>query len=130
MTFGERFSKLRKERKIKQKEIAAMLNVAVSTVSNYETDSHEPDLQNLCRLADILGVSTDYLLGRTDIQTDYSVFSETVYHSITKADVIHLMENFSKEDRAYLAKTLRLLYYYSNLRSAQKKEKEAFSSNS
>lgn len=126
MTFGERFSELRKDRGIKQKEIAAQLNVAVSTVSNYETDSHEPDLNNLCKVADILGVSTDYLLGRTDIPNDINDLKETVYQSITKADVINMMEQFSREDCAYLAKTLRLLYYYSNLRNAQKKENESF----
>ena len=66
MGFGERISELRKDRGLKQKDIAILLNVAVSTVSNYETDSHEPDLENLCKLADLLGVSTDYLLGIED----------------------------------------------------------------
>lgn len=42
MGFGERLAELRKDRGLKQKDIAALLNVAVSTVSNYETDSHEP----------------------------------------------------------------------------------------
>ena len=126
MKFGERVSELRKDRGLKQKDIATELNVAVSTVSNYETDSQEPDLSNLCKLADMLGVSTDYLRGRTDIPTDINALKEPVYQSITKADVLRMMEQFSREDCAYLAKTLRLLYYHANTKTTQKKENESF----
>ena len=86
MKFGERVSELRKDKGLKQKDIATLLNVAVSTVSNYETDSHEPDMENLCKLADLFGVSTDYLLGRTDIKTDINALKEPISSSITKAD--------------------------------------------
>ena len=110
MKIGERMSELRKDRGLKQKEIAEVLNVAVSTVSNYETDSHEPDLTNLCKLADLLGVSTDYLLGRTDIKENMNVLKEPIHDTITKEEVIHMMEYMNKEDCAYLAKTLHLLY--------------------
>lgn len=110
MKIGERISELRKDRGMKQKEIARELNVAVSTVSNYETDSHEPDLTNLCKLADMLGVSTDYLLGRTDIPTNINVLKESIHDMITKEEVIHMLEHLSKEDCAYLAKTMHLLY--------------------
>ena len=112
MKFGERISELRKDHGLKQKDIATELNVAVSTVSNYETDSHEPDLDNLCKLADMLGVSTDYLLGRTDIKLDINALNEHVSSTLTKADVLKMMEQFSKEDCAYLVKTLRLLHYH------------------
>ena len=112
MGFGERLAELRKDRGLKQKDIATLLNVAVSTVSNYETDSHEPDLENLCRLANLLGVSTDYLLGRTDIKSDINTLNEPLSSDLTKADVLRMMEQFSQEDCAYMMKTLRLLYYY------------------
>jgi len=120
MKFGERVSELRKDCGLKQKDIATVLNVAVSTVSNYETDSHEPDLDNLCKLADMLGVSTDYLLGRTDIKIDINALNEHISSTLTKADVLKMMEQFSKEDCAYLVKTLRLLYYH----NAKREEKQ------
>lgn len=126
MQFGERVSELRKDRGLKQKDIANLLNVAVSTVSNYETDSHEPDLENLCKLADLLGVSTDYLLGRTDIKTDINALKEPIHQTITKADVLRMMEQFSKEDCVYLVKTLRLLYYHNAKREAHSKETDTF----
>ncbi len=112
MKFGERFSELRRDKGLKQKDVAMLLNIAVSTVSNYETDTHEPDLENLCKLADLFGVSTDYLLGRTNIKTDINSLNEPVSASMTRADIIEMMEQFSKEDCAHMVKTLRLLYYY------------------
>ncbi len=124
MNFGERVSELRKDRGLKQKDIATLLNVAVSTVSNYETDSHEPDLESLCKLADLFGVSTDFLLGRTDITTEINALKEPISTTLTKADVLRMMEQFSKEDCAYLVKTLRLLYYHSAKREAHAKENE------
>ena len=126
MGFGERVSELRKDRGLKQKDLATQLNVAVSTVSNYETDSHEPDLENLCKIADLLGVSTDYLLGRTDIKIDINTLKEPVSQTLTKSDVLRMMEQFSKEDCAYLIKTLRLLYYHHNTKMNPQKENESF----
>lgn len=110
MKLGERMAELRKDCGIKQKEIAKVLNVAVSTVSNYETDSHEPDLANLSMIADMLGVSTDYLLGRTDIKHNMNVLKEPICDAITKEDILHMFEYLSKEDCVYLAKTVHLLY--------------------
>ena len=66
MTTGRILTELRKEKEIGQKELAVYLNVSVGTVSNYENDVHSPDLSTLCKLADFFGVTTDYLLGRTD----------------------------------------------------------------
>ena len=127
MKIGERMSELRRDRGLKQKEIAKVLNVAVSTVSNYETDSHEPDLSNLCKLADLLGVSTDYLLGRTDIKESMNVLKEPIHENLTKEDVLQMMEHISKEDCAYLAKTIHLLYssYMSrnNVRNQMRKKR-------
>lgn len=110
MNIGERIAELRKDKGLKQKDLAVKLNVAISTISNYETDSHEPDLTNLCKLADMLGVTTDYLLGRTDIPISVNVLKDTIHDTITKEEVIYMMEHISKEDCAYLAKTIYLLY--------------------
>lgn len=111
MKIGERISELRKDRGYKQKDIAKELNVAISTVSNYETNCHEPDLTNLCKLADLLGVTTDYLLGRTDLMIDVNTLNEPIDSHTTKAQLIDMLEYFSKDDYAYLLKTIRLLYY-------------------
>jgi hypothetical protein len=62
-------------------------------------------------MADIYGVTTDYLLGRTDLNLDLNTLKETVDSKTTKADVLYMLDHLSKEDRTYLLKSIRLLYY-------------------
>jgi transcriptional regulator with XRE-family HTH domain len=61
---GKRLIELRNKKKMTQKEVAAKLKISRSTYSNYESDFREPDFKNVEILADIFGVSVDYLLGR------------------------------------------------------------------
>ena len=65
MNFAERLTMLRKAKGAPLKEVAGYLQVAVSTMSNYETGVHQPNFDTLCKLADYYGVSTDYMLGRS-----------------------------------------------------------------
>lgn len=49
-----------------QKEIADYLNISRSTYTLYESAKRQINNETLCSLAEYYGVSTDYLLGRTD----------------------------------------------------------------
>lgn len=51
-----------------QKEFAEKVNIAANTYNGYETGNRMPNLQVVTLLADALGVSVDYLLGRTNIK--------------------------------------------------------------
>ena len=62
-----RIKDLRKEKGYTQAHLAKMLGVARSTVSMWESSPQEPDNETLGKIADVFGVSTDYLLGRTDV---------------------------------------------------------------
>ena len=64
---GERICELRKERGWSQVELAKRLNVAKQTVSNWENENIQPSIEMLVRLAKLLNVSTDYLLGLDNI---------------------------------------------------------------
>lgn len=72
MKFGERLAKLRKENKITQKELAMKLGVSRGTIGMYEIGQRDPDTETISKIADFFDVSTDYLLGRTDIRTPYN----------------------------------------------------------
>jgi len=61
-----RIKNLRKNLGITQKQLADKLSVANSTLSYWEQGKYEPDHRNLFALADYFGVTTDYLLGKTD----------------------------------------------------------------
>ena len=58
---------LRKRQNMTQKSIADKLKIDRSSYSNYERGVTEPDSKSLKKLADMLGVSVDYLLtGESD----------------------------------------------------------------
>ena len=68
-TFGQRFSRLRKNLGLKQEDIAEKVNISAQAVSKWENDLSAPDISTLPLLADILNVSLDELLGREDEKT-------------------------------------------------------------
>ena len=63
---GARLKALRKERKLTQRAMAGLLNVTDRHYQAIESGSVNIPSLTLKFLADYFGVSTDYLLGRTD----------------------------------------------------------------
>lgn len=66
MTFHERLKTLREERGFTQQHLAEVLNLTPSAVSHYENGTNEPTIETLIRMADILNVSVDYLVGNAN----------------------------------------------------------------
>ena len=65
-----RLKQLRKEHHLTQQNVADRLGVKMRTYQYYESDTdtaHRPDLETLVVLADLYGVSVDYLISGTDI---------------------------------------------------------------
>ncbi len=91
MEFGEFLAKLRKERGILQKQVAAYLNVTVATISNYEKGVHTPDINTLIKLADFYDVSTDYLLQRTRFKAKISILNKQLSsdYAFTMGDLLN-----------------------------------------
>jgi transcriptional regulator with XRE-family HTH domain len=85
---GAILAKLRKEKELAQKELALMLNLSVSTISNYENDIHSPDLATLCKLADFYHVTTDYILGRSNFRFDPQTLNRKVLDDYSVFDVL------------------------------------------
>ena len=57
---------LRKGKDLNQAQIAAVLRISQRGYSKYETGENDIPTQVLLRLADLYGVSVDYLLGRDE----------------------------------------------------------------
>lgn len=69
LTFGERLRQLREERNLTQKAIAGIIGISPRMVSFYESGAHFPREEGtLLKLAQFFGVSTDYLLGYSDVR--------------------------------------------------------------
>ena len=66
MILGEKIIALRKRMNWSQEELAEKLDISRQSVSKWEVGATIPDLDKILKMSDIFGVSTDYLLGRTD----------------------------------------------------------------
>ena len=66
--FKERLRSTREKLNISQTQMADMLGIAVTTYRNYENTSREPNYDILVNISNLLGVSTDYLLGNDKTQ--------------------------------------------------------------
>lgn len=60
---GQRICEIRTAMGWSQVDLAKRLGVAKQTVSNWENDNIQPSVEMLVRVAKILNVTTDYLLG-------------------------------------------------------------------
>jgi len=83
MDFGRKLKYLRTRKNISQKELAKLLNVGVTTISNYETGRNEPSHEKLKILASYFDTSIDYLLGKSDndniSHTDESIEDDDIF---------------------------------------------------
>ncbi len=50
---------LRKEKNLTQREVAEALHISQTSVSKYERDESEPDIDMLIRMSDFFGVTVD-----------------------------------------------------------------------
>ena len=64
----ERIRNLRIDRGYTQKQVAEYLNIKQNTYSQYEIGVLNYPVDVIIKLADFYGTTTDYLLGRIDIE--------------------------------------------------------------
>jgi len=105
----ERLKELRKEKELTQQDIADLLKVAKTTYSSYEQGLNKPSIDTLLILAKFYNVSTDYLLGVTDIK--YNQDELDFYNQVKEKDIDQLikMYNLTLGDQAMDEKEERIL---------------------
>jgi transcriptional regulator with XRE-family HTH domain len=98
---AQRIKEARRLKSLVQEDLARSLGVTVGTISGYERDYREPDLKTLARLAELLGVTTDYLLG---ISNNPNNDSELKINGISES-----ISELSKENRETLERLIRMM---------------------
>lgn len=90
-----RLKRLRVDKHLRQEQVAEIIGVTKSAISYYENDIRQPSYDILLRFASLYRVSTDYLLGRTDIHSldvsgltedEVSIVTELVASMVAKND--------------------------------------------
>lgn len=107
-----RLKLLREERGLFQKDIATLLNVSIPAVNQYESGKRDMSTETVVKLAEYFGVSTDYLLGKSDNRNSDIPVSKIPILGTVKAgydwlaeeniiDYITLKENIPNVDEYY-----------------------------
>ena len=87
---GYRLKQLREDMKLKQDELADALSISPSAVGMYERDERDPNDELTLKIANFFNVSTDYLLGNSDIKRPITL-------NLTEND-IKFIQNIKKLD--------------------------------
>src|SRR5689334_12900351 len=84
--FPDRLKTARDLRGWTQDELAVRSGLQSSAISHFERreGGRKPSFDNLKNLADALGVTTDYLLGRTDQPEGHAVPSDPLYRDVQR----------------------------------------------
>jgi transcriptional regulator with XRE-family HTH domain len=87
MSTGNRISYLRDQKGWTQEGLAELLGITRAALSHYEKNRRKPDFETLTKLADLFGVSIDYLVGRISNPTT------TLTHEVREfADALELSD--------------------------------------
>ena len=62
MAFGDKLKEILEDREISQKDFAASLNMAPTTLNGYIKNNRQPDFETIKNIASALNVSIDFLL--------------------------------------------------------------------
>lgn len=93
MTFHTRLKQLRQKHNLTQSELADILGLKPTAISNYEAGRNEPSFEKLIALSKFFDISCDYLLGITD--TYLPVGGEVLDKDIV--EFFHLYQRLSAE---------------------------------
>ena len=97
MAFAERLKELRKQSHLTQVELAKRLGIGQSSYADWERGKKNPTQDNLVKLAQILNVSVDYLVGNTEDKEDRLDNIEILFRMNSKGLTEEEKKVFKKE---------------------------------
>lgn len=90
-----RIRDLRENMDLRQIDVSKATGIDQKTLSNYETGKTNPDSYSIIKLADFFQVSTDYLLGYSDLSIKSDKDITNVLNNIEK-EITEIKRVFSK----------------------------------
>ena len=99
-----RIREARKEKALTMKELAQKVGVVEIAISMYETGKREPDYSTLVKIADVLNVSTDFLLCRSNtfLNNDSPIATESTSFDSSLVSQLCTAYNLSDKARAMI----------------------------
>ena len=97
MEFSERLKTLRKEAGFTQVDVAEKLGISQPAYASWERGAKKPTQDNLVKIAQILNVSVDYLVGNSEEKSDDLDNIELLFRMNSKGLTEEEKEIFKKE---------------------------------
>jgi len=109
--FGTRLRSLRKQKNLSQTELAELVGLHFTNISRYERGIAQPTVETLRRLAEILGVSSDYLMDGSVEQAAKARFEDRELLRQFKE-----VDQLSEEKKAFVKRVIDALLVKEKLR--------------
>jgi transcriptional regulator with XRE-family HTH domain len=107
-TLGERIRSLRIEKEMSQEEIANMFGLKNrSTVSNWEAGRISPDHEIIVKLSQLFNVSTDYILGVSNIRNENEFVEIKMKDGTILKSYMELFDGLEPEDFEKVVKIIQ-----------------------
>lgn len=97
MEFSERLKKLRKDAGLTQVDVANKLGISQPAYASWERGVKKPTQDNLVKIAQVLNVSVDYLVGNSEEKTDELDNIELLFRMNSKGLTKEEKDIFKKE---------------------------------
>ena len=97
MAFSVRLKELRKQAHLTQVELAKRLGIGQSSYADWERGKKKPTQKNLVKIAQVLNVSIDYLVGNSEEKSDELDNIELLFRMNSKGLTEEEKEVFKKE---------------------------------
>lgn len=97
MEFSERLKNLRKDAGFTQVDVANKLGISQPAYASWERGVKKPTQDNLVKIAQILNVSVDYLVGNSEVKSDELDDNELLFRMNSKGLTDEEKEIFKKE---------------------------------
>jgi transcriptional regulator with XRE-family HTH domain len=117
--FPERLRDLRQQRQLTQVRVAELIGVGIRVYHRWENGDATPHFDALLRLADVLGVSLDALVGREPLKPEQKIHNHELHRLYQQVDAL------SDEDQQALIVLLDSLVKRSKVKRAMEEERPA-----
>ena len=97
MEFSERLKKLRKDAGLTQVNVSEKLGISQPAYASWERGIKKPTQDNLVKIAQVLNVSVDYLVGNSEEKVDELDNIELLFRMNSKGLTEEEKEIFKKE---------------------------------
>lgn len=108
MEFSERLKDLRKQAGLTQVDVAGKLGISQQAYASWERGTKKPTQENLVKIAQILNVSVDYLVGNLEEKSDALDNIELLFRMNSKGLSNEEKEIFRKELIQFMEKRKEL----------------------